>query len=164
MEIELKEAARPEDVMAFVEAIVSGEPNLNANLANVAALLNQYLPRINWVGFYLLEQPSGDWVLGPFAGKPACTRIAKGHGVVGRALREDRTIVVDDVTTFEGHIACDADSRSEVVIPIRAGDLVVAGLDVDSPNPSRFSQEDIPLLEWVSSRLGESWLTSRWYA
>lgn len=164
MEIELKEAARPEDLMAFVEAILSGEPNLNANLANIAALLYQYLPRINWVGFYLLEQSSGDWVLGPFAGKPACTRIAKGHGVVGRALQEGRIIVVDDVTTFEGHIACDVDSRSEVVVPIRVGDLVVAGLDVDSPNPSRFCSEDIPLLRWVSDRLGNSWLNSRWYA
>jgi GAF domain-containing protein len=163
MEIELKEAASAEDVLVFADAILSGEPNLNANLANLAALLNQYLPRINWVGFYIRETVSGDWVLGPFAGKPACTRIAQGQGVVGAALANQRTLIVDDVLSYPGHIACDADSRSEIVVPIVAAGSVAAGLDVDSPEYGRFSPGDAQLLEAVCRRLGESWLSCRWY-
>ncbi len=163
MEIELKEAARPEDVLAFTDAVLAGESNLNANLANIAALLNQYLPRINWVGFYLAEQPSGDWVLGPFAGKPACTRIAPHQGVVGTALGAARTVVVDNVLEFPGHIACDADSRSEVVVPIVQQDIVVGGLDVDSPEFQRFTPDEVALLEAVCQKLGDRWSSFHWY-
>lgn len=163
MEIDLNEAASRDDVLAFVKAIVEGEPNINANLANLAALLNQYLPRINWVGFYLLEESSQEWVLGPFAGKPACTRIAAGRGVVGSALAQDRTLVVDDVTAFPGHIACDADSRSEIVVPLRAQGRIVGCLDVDSPEPGRFSADDARFLEVICERLGRFWPQGRWY-
>lgn len=163
MEIELKDAARAEDVLAFTDAIVSGEPNLNANLANLAALLNQYVPRINWVGFYIHETSSGDWVLGPFAGKPACTRIAPAQGVVGRALQNGQTLVVDDVRAFPGHIACDDASRSEVVVPIVADGHVVAGLDVDSPELGRFSRQDVHLFEEVCQRVAASWTRGHWY-
>ncbi len=163
MEIELKEAARPEDVLAFADAVLSGETNLNANLANIAALLGQFLPRINWVGFYLLERASGDWVLGPFAGKPACTRIAPQRGVVGAALGDRQTLVVDNVLEFPSHIACDDASRSEVVIPIISQDVVVAGLDVDSPEFSRFAAPDVELLEELCRRLGTHWQSFHWY-
>lgn len=163
MEIELKEAARPEDVLAFADAVLAGEENLNANLANIAALLGQYLPRINWVGFYLLEQKSGDWVLGPFAGKPACTRIAPERGVVGKSLGSRTTVVVDNVLEFPGHIACDDASRSEVVIPIVSQDAVVAGLDVDSPEFHRFGPADVELLEELCRRLGTHWQSFHWY-
>ena len=163
MELELKEAARPEDVIAFADAVLSGEPNLIANLANLVSLLNQYLPRINWMGFYLYESRTGDWVLGPFAGKPACTRIGAGQGVVGQALAEGEPLVVDDVFSFPGHIVCDADSRSELVIPISAEGRIVAGLDVDSPEFGRFTGDDVVLLEAVCHRLGERWLDCRWY-
>lgn len=163
MELELKEAARPEDVIAFAEAVLSGEPNLGANLANLAALLHQYLPRINWVGFYIGEAVSGDWVLGPFVGKPACTRIASGQGVVGKALAAGEPLLVDDVLSFPGHIACDGDSRSEVVLPVLSEGRVVAGLDIDSPEFGRFTGDDVMLLEEVCRRLGERWREGRWY-
>lgn len=163
MEIDLKEAASPEDVIAFLDAVLAGEANLNANLANIAALLNQYLARINWIGFYLLESASGDWVLGPFVGKPACTRIAPNQGVVGRALGNAQTLIVANVLEFPGHIACDADSKSEAVIPIVAGGHVVGGLDVDSPEFGRFTSDDVALLETVCQRLGDRWQTFHWY-
>lgn len=163
MEIELKEAARPDDVMAFTDAVLGGESNLNANLANIAALLNQYLPRINWVGFYLRESTSGDWVLGPFAGKPACTRIAVGHGVVGRALGDQKPLVVPNVLEFPGHIACDGDSRSELVIPVVSQGQVVAGLDVDSPEFARFQEQDVALLTAVCDKVGAAWSRCHWY-
>ncbi|NMP21295.1 GAF domain-containing protein [Sulfobacillus harzensis] len=163
MELELKEAARPEDVLAFTDAVLGGESNLNANLANIAALLNQYLPRINWVGFYLSEKASGDWVLGPFAGKPACTRIAREHGVVGTAMARAETLVVDNVLEFPAHIACDADSRSELVIPIISQGQPVGCLDVDSPDFARFGAEDVHLLEAVVAKLAKAWSNFHWY-
>jgi GAF domain-containing protein len=163
MEIDLKTLARPEDVLAFVSAALSGESNLNANLANIAAVLNQYLPRINWVGFYLWEAQSGDWVLGPFAGKPACTRIGPNRGVVGRALHQRQTLVVDDVREFVDHIACDPDSRAEVVVPIVVEGRVVAGLDVDSPDLGRFGPADVTLLQTVCRQLADCWNDSHWY-
>ncbi|PSR20945.1 MAG: histidine kinase [Sulfobacillus acidophilus] len=163
MEIDLKTPARPEDVLAFVGAILAGESNLNANLANIVAVLNQYLPRINWVGFYLLEAHSKDWVLGPFAGKPACTRISPSRGVVGKALQNRQALVVDDVREFPDHIACDPDSRAEVVVPVVVEDRVVAGLDVDSPYLKRFGPEDVTLLEAVCGQLADSWPYAHWY-
>ncbi len=163
MELELKEAARPEDVIAFTDAILVGEPNLNANMANLSALLHQFLPRINWIGFYVRESATGDWVLGPFAGKPACTRIEAGRGVVGQGLKSGHSLVVEEVAVFPGHIACDAASRSEVVVPVVSDNRVVAGLDVDSPFVGRFQPVDVELLERVCQRLGARWPSGCWY-
>ena len=128
-----------------VEGLIRNVPHPVANLANAAALLWQTLPKINWAGFYLLQ---GDrLVLGPFQGKPACIEIALGRGVCGTAAAQNRTLLVPDVHAFAGHIACDADSRSEVVIPLRRQGRVVGVMDIDSPLPDRFTQADQEGLE-----------------
>ncbi len=129
------------DLMALVEGVREPVPNL----ANASALLWQGLQNINWAGFYLVD---GDrLVLGPFQGKPACIYIPAGKGVCGTAVAEDRTLRVDDVHEFPGHIACDSASRSEIVIPIRDGKRIVGVLDVDSPLPARFDSLDQEGLE-----------------
>lgn len=128
-----------------LSALLTGETNVIANLANASALLSQFLPNINWVGFYLLEE--GELVLGPFQGLPACVRIPVGKGVCGTAIAKEATIRVDDVHEFPGHIACDAASRSEIVIPLRSGDKIIGLLDIDSPITSRFTAEDQSHLE-----------------
>lgn len=129
------------DLMALVEGVREPIPNL----ANASALLWQGLQNINWAGFYLVD---GDrLVLGPFQGKPACIYIPAGKGVCGTAVAEDRTLRVDDVHEFPGHIACDSASRSEIVIPIRDGKRIVGVLDVDSPLPARFDSLDQEGLE-----------------
>lgn len=123
-------------------------------LANAAASLNQHLPEINWVGFYLFKE--GELVLGPFQGLPACTRIALGKGVCGTAARERKSILVEDVDQFPGHIACDSASRSEVVIPLfrdPARTDLIGVLDVDSPKLARFDAEDLAGLELVAEAL-----------
>ena len=115
-------------------------------LANASAYLNDFLPQINWVGFYLLEQ--GELRLGPFQGKPACTRIAIGKGVCGAAMAENRTQRVDDVHAFPGHIACDSASNSELVVVLRKQNGEPFGvLDIDSPLRNRFSEEDARNME-----------------
>jgi GAF domain-containing protein len=125
--------------------LIGGVPHLIADLANASAALWQAMHDINWAGFYLLE---GDTlVLGPFQGKPACIEIGPGRGVCGAAVLTGATQLVPDVHAFPGHIACDAASRSEVVVPIRAGGKIVAVLDVDSPLPGRFTEEDRDGLE-----------------
>ena len=111
-----------------------------ANLSNIAALMGQSLPQINWAGFYLMD--GGTLVLGPFWGKPACIRIQPGKGVCGTAAETDSVQRIADVHEFPGHIACDAASASEIVIPIHQHGRVVAGLDIDSPVPARFTEED----------------------
>ena len=121
-------------------ALTGGEKNILANLANTAALLGGALPQINWAGFYLLD--GGELVLGPFWGKPACLRIPLGRGVCGTAARTGCVQRVADVHAFPGHIACDSASASEIVLPLRRDGRVIAVLDIDSPVPSRFSQED----------------------
>jgi len=129
------------DLLALVEGVREPIPNL----ANASALLWQGLQNINWAGFYLVD---GDrLVLGPFQGKPACIYIPAGKGVCGTAVAEDRTLRVDDVHEFPGHIACDSASRSEIVIPIRDGKRIVGVLDVDSPLPARFDSLDQEGLE-----------------
>lgn len=135
-----------EDLPTTLEALLSGEDDPIANLANAAALLYDTLPEVNWVGFYLLR---GDaLVLGPFGGKPACTRIAIGRGVCGTAFFEDRTVVVPDVHAFPGHIACDSASRSETVVPLRDAAGVPFGvLDADSPAENRFDEKTVAVLE-----------------
>lgn len=130
-----------------LDALLSGEPNIYANLSNTSALLNQFFDRINWVGFYLMED--GELVLGPFQGLPACVRIRVGKGVCGTAVERKTSIIVPDVEAFPGHIVCDAASRSEIVVPLIKNDTVIGVLDIDSPELDRFSQTDQDGLEKV---------------
>ena len=136
---------------ADLAALLSGERDSIANLANTAALLFEALPRVNWAGFYLLRGPQ--LVLGPFQGKPACVRIALGRGVCGTAAEQRRTQVVPDVHAFPGHIACDSASRSEVVVPLLADGRLLGVLDVDSPEPGRFDALDAEGLERIAQVL-----------
>ncbi|KYP80886.1 GAF domain-containing protein [Ferroacidibacillus organovorans] len=137
--------------------LIGDETDRIAALANASALFREYLKAINWVGFYLVR--GEELVLGPFQGKPACVRIGWGKGVCGTAAKEDRALVVPDVQTFPGHIACDSDSRSELVIPLHVDRQVIAVLDIDSPTVARFTEEDagglllsVKVLERVLSR------------
>lgn len=123
-----------------LKSLTDGVDNRVTNLANAAALLYNSLPDINWAGFYLLE--NGTLVLGPFQGKPACVKIPLGRGVCGTAAQENKTLCVDNVHNFEGHIACDSASNSEIVIPINCGGILIGVLDIDSPVFSRFTEED----------------------
>ncbi|AMX82588.1 histidine kinase [Geobacillus subterraneus] len=132
-------------VIEQLKALIAGEPNMIANLANAAALLNQFLTDINWVGFYLAE--GDELVLGPFQGLPACVRIPFGKGVCGTAAAERRTVVVPDVHQFPGHIACDAASQSEIVVPLIKEGRVIGVLDIDSPVKNRFDDTDRRYLE-----------------
>ncbi|HWO97305.1 MAG TPA: GAF domain-containing protein [Bacillus sp. (in: firmicutes)] len=132
-------------VIKQLQALLDGEPNPVANLANAAALLNQFLTDINWVGFYMAEE-SG-LVLGPFQGLPACVRIPYGKGVCGTAAQNRQTERIADVHQFPGHIACDAASQSEIVVPmVKAGQLLGV-LDIDSPLKNRFDEIDQQCLE-----------------
>ncbi|MFT8646502.1 GAF domain-containing protein [Gluconacetobacter sp.] len=141
----------PDDLLDSVAAILADEPDLIANAANVAALLFEALPRINWAGFYFLRDDQ--LVLGPFQGRVACTRIPLGKGVCGTAATSRETIVVADVHAFPGHIACDAASASEIVVPLLAGDRLIGVLDIDSPIPDRFTPQDRQLVEAVAALL-----------
>lgn len=134
------------------EALVAGEPDGIANMANVAALIWQAIPDLNWAGFYRFD--GKELVLGPFQGKAACIRIPLEKGVCGAAARTRETQRVEDVHAFPGHIACDADSRSELVVPILAGDRLVGVLDLDSPLPSRFAADDQAGAEALVARIG----------
>ena len=131
---------RYRDLERSLAALLEGETDALANLANAAALLFGALERINWCGFYLLR--GGALVLGPFQGKPACVRIALGEGVCGTAAARRETLVVADVHAVPGHIACDAASRSEIVVPILEGGSLRGVLDVDAPETGRFDDED----------------------
>lgn len=130
-----------------LDALLTGEQNVVANLSNTSALLHQFFERINWVGFYLMED--NELVLGPFQGLPACVRIPVGKGVCGTAVQQQASIIVPDVHNFPGHIACDAASRSEIVIPIMKDEQVLGVLDIDSPELNRFSETDRIGLEKV---------------
>lgn len=123
-----------------LQGLIDGVPHLYANLANASALLNGALPQINWAGFYLLEKDT--LVLGPFQGKPACVEIRCGSGVCGTAVSRDEIMLVENVHEFPGHIACDSASNSEIVLPIHADGKVVGVLDIDSPVPARFDEDD----------------------
>jgi L-methionine (R)-S-oxide reductase len=120
--------------------LFSGERNGLANAANMCALLYQMLRDVNWVGFYFLQ--GGELVLGPFQGKVACVRIAMGRGVCGTSAAHREILVVPDVNEFPGHIACDAASRSEIVLPVIQGGRLLGVLDLDSPQRARFDHED----------------------
>ncbi len=122
-----------------LSGLLAGEPDLIANAANTSALLFDALPQINWVGFYFLR-PGEQLVVGPFQGKPACVRIPLGKGVCGTAAATRKTVVVHDVHEFPGHIACDAASRSEIVVPLIKGDRLLGVLDIDSPSVGRFDE------------------------
>ena len=144
------------DLIAAADALTADEPDQIANMANVAALLWEYLPDVNWTGFYRMI--GGELVLGPFQGKAACIRIAVGAGVCGAAAASRATQLIEDVHAFPGHIACDAASRSELVVPIVCGNALVGVLDLDSPIPARFDAEDAAgceaLVALIASRVG----------
>lgn len=139
------------ELKAQLDALTEGVAHPIANLANASALLWQSLPELNWAGFYLVE---GDrLVLGPFQGKTACIEIPLGRGVCGTAAAEDRTMVVEDVHCFRGHIACDSASNSEIVVPLRRNGRVVGVLDLDSPVKNRFTETDRAGLEAFAALL-----------
>ena len=133
------------EINSMLEALTDGVPYTMTNLANASALLNEKLDDINWVGFYTMKE--GRLVLGPFQGKVACTIIPLGKGVCGTAAAQDRTLLVDNVHTFAGHIACDSASNSEIVVPMHRNGEVFGVLDIDSPLFSRFTEEDRKGLE-----------------
>jgi GAF domain-containing protein len=128
-----------------MKALIDSERDWIANMANVSSLLYHHLENVNWVGFYLMRD--GELVLGPFQGKPACIRIEVGSGVCGSAVEDQKTYVVDDVHEFNGHIACDSDSNSEIVVPIFNEDKIIGVLDIDSPVNKNFDEIDKKYLE-----------------
>lgn len=130
-----------------LQAVLADEPNLIANLSNASALLFDHLSDVNWAGFYLWEPTDQELVLGPFQGKVACVRIKDGSGVCGTAFQNEETIVVPDVHQFPGHIACDAASESEIVVPLIKDGRKIGVLDIDAPVKNRFSQDDKKMLE-----------------
>lgn len=134
-----------ETVIKQLDALLTGESNVVANLSNASALLNQFLDRVNWVGFYVTE--GTQLVLGPFQGMPACVRIPFGRGVCGVAAETKTTQLVADVHQFPGHIACDSASNSEIVVPIVKEGAVIGVLDIDSPEKNRFDELDQRYLE-----------------
>ncbi|MCA1001441.1 GAF domain-containing protein [Bacillus thuringiensis] len=134
-----------ETVIKQLDALLTGESNVVANLSNASALLNQFLDRVNWVGFYVTE--GNQLVLGPFQGMPACVRIPFGRGVCGVAAETKTTQLVADVHQFPGHIACDSASNSEIVVPMVKEGAVIGVLDIDSPEKNRFDEVDQRYLE-----------------
>ena len=136
-----------------MDALLTGENDLIANLSNGSALLKESLDQINWAGFYLMREQDGkrQLVLGPFQGKPACVRIPVGKGVCGTAAKENRTLLVKNVHEYPGHSACDSASQSEIVIPIRNQGEVIGVLDIDSPVLDRFSEKDKEGLEKIAA-------------
>jgi L-methionine (R)-S-oxide reductase len=137
-------------ILRQVESLLEGERDPIANAANIAAVLYGGLPEVNWAGFYFLR--SGELVLGPFQGEPACVRIPIGSGVCGTAAERRETVVVPDVHAFPGHIACDPRSRSEIVVPVLAAGDLIGVLDLDSPREGRFGPQERELLEAVVGR------------
>lgn len=140
------------DLAAALDSLTADEPDPIANMANAAALIWEYLPDLNWAGFY--RNLNDELVLGPFQGKAACIRIPFGKGVCGAAAASGETQLVEDVFAFPGHIACDAASRSELVVPIRQGGRLIGVLDLDSPHPARFDAEDAAGCEALMTILG----------
>lgn len=146
--------AKPERYRQLADAataLTDGERDSIANMANIAALICEFVPDLNWAGFYRVVD--GVLVLGPFIGRPACIRIPFGQGVCGAAAQSGETQLVEDVHAFPGHIACDAASRSELVVPVARNGAVVAVIDLDSPLPARFDSEDAAGIERVAEIL-----------
>lgn len=153
------------------DALTADEPDGVANMANVAALLWEFLPDLNWAGFYRIgdarqgdgkqgpadqgDSPARELVLGPFVGRPACIRIPLGQGVCGVAAASGETQLVADVHAFPGHIACDAASRSELVVPVKRDGAVIAVIDLDSPSPSRFTEAEARGIEALAELLAD---------
>lgn len=135
------------DLRRSALGLISGEKNLVANLANLAAVIYHSLPQLNWAGFYMWDDRHNELVLGPFQGKPACLRIKPNRGVCGAAYTTQKTQRIDDVHAFPGHIACDAASRSELVIPLIWEGTCVGVLDLDSPELARFSPSEAQFME-----------------
>lgn len=135
-----QKSALYDELAEQLRALIAGEADLVANAANLGSLVYHALPELNWAGFYFARD--GELVLGPFQGKPACVRIAWGRGVCGAAAARGSAIVVPDVEAFPGHIACDAASRAELVVPLVAAGRVVGVFDLDSPRLARFDEED----------------------
>ncbi|MBY0146562.1 GAF domain-containing protein [Neobacillus niacini] len=155
--VEMYKGSRQENyqlVKKQLQALLHGEKNQIANLSNTSALLNQFLDRINWVGFYLLDD-NNELVLGPFQGLPACVRIPLGKGVCGTSAQNKETLRVEDVHQFPGHIACDAASNSEIVIPLIKDGELLGVLDIDSPEKNRFDELDQEQLEELTAILVE---------
>jgi L-methionine (R)-S-oxide reductase len=153
--VEMYKGSREENyqlVKKQLQALLHGEKNQIANLSNTSALLNQFLDRINWVGFYLMDE-NNELVLGPFQGLPACVRIPLGKGVCGTSAQKMETIRVADVHQFPGHIACDAASNSEIVIPLVKDGKLLGVLDIDSPEKNRFDELDQQQLEELTAIL-----------
>ncbi|MBJ7388024.1 MAG: GAF domain-containing protein [Sphingomonadaceae bacterium] len=141
------------EMVRAADALTSGEPDAVANMANIAALLWEYLPDVNWTGFYRVVD--GELVLGPFQGKAACIRIPFGKGVCGTAAQSGETQLVEDVHAFPGHIACDANSASELVVPVRRNGTVIAVIDLDSPTLNRFDAEDAQGVERLARMIAD---------
>ncbi len=139
------------DLLSAADALTASEPDPVANMANLSALLWQFLPDLNWAGFYRLVED--ELVLGPFQGKPACIRIPIGRGVCGTAAATRETQLVEDVHAFPGHIACDAASASEIVVPVLHDGRLVGVIDLDSPLPARFDSDDVKGLEALAARI-----------
>ena len=151
----LPKAEAYRDLLSQAEGLFHGETDAIANAANLSALIYHGLPDLNWAGFYLLRS-ADELVLGPFQGQPACIRIPLGRGVCGTAAERRESVLVEDVHAFPGHIACDAASRSELVVPLLRDGKVLGVLDLDSPRPNRFDAEDQAGIEalaalWVSA-------------
>lgn len=149
----IETANKPEfyrELTSQLGGLLTGERDLIANAANTSALLYQMMPDLNWAGFYFLRA-NDELVLGPFQGKVACVRIAKGKGVCGSAVQRRASVLVDDVHAFPGHIACDSASRSELVVPLIAGGRVLGVIDLDSPSPARFDADDQAGIEKVAA-------------
>ena len=141
------------ELVATAEALTEGESDGVANMANVAALIWQFLPELNWAGFY--RAVGGELVLGPFCGKPACIRIPFGQGVCGTAAASGESQRVADVNAFPGHIACDAASRAELVVPVSRDGEVIAVIDLDAPREGRFDAEDQAGIEALAKVLAD---------
>ena len=141
------------ELVAAADGLTADEGDAVANMANLAALIAQFVPDLNWAGFYRLVD--GELVLGPFAGKPACIRIALGKGVCGTAAATRESQLVADVSAFPGHIACDADSRSELVVPVLRDGEVIAVIDLDSPLSARFDAADQAGIEALSALIAD---------
>lgn len=142
-----------------INSIIESEDRWISKLSNVSAAIFQYMDRLNWAGFYLWDESKEELYLGPFQGKMACTKINIKHGVCGKAVRENRVQRVEDVHGFEGHIACDSDSESEIVLPLRKDGKIWGVLDIDSPIKGRFSEQDEEFLLQISERIGASYNT-----
>lgn len=150
----MTESPNYDELAQQAEGLLSGQKHRIANAANLSALIYEALPEVNWAGFYFLE--GDELIVGPFQGRPACVHIAMGKGVCGTAATTRVTQRVEDVHAFEGHIACDPESRSEVVVPLIVDGQVIGVLDIDSPRPGRFDETDQRGLE----RLAEIYVRS----